>query len=350
MNTLTQNTVRPVGAVFSLPAVAKRGEWITFGLIVALCVVISALNPNFLQVQTVYDLLRAITVPGIFALGVFVVLAAGGIDVSFPAIGAAALYLTSTLLLKFWPDAPMWIAFCVAGTTGVVLGMMNGYLVDTFKVPSLIVTIGTQYLVRGALLAFVGAVWLNDLPFYIDAFGKASLTSFTSAQGVTTSLPVSALVLLVVAVITWLILNRTLMGRAIFAVGGNLLIAERLGFSVRKVHLFVFGYAGLLAGIGGLVYSASTRIANPFSLEGTELDIIAAVVLGGARIEGGKGSVIGTILGVILIQIVNTSLILVGVPSTWQRIVVGLIVLIFSGIFSPKFDVRHLFAFGAKAK
>jgi simple sugar transport system permease protein len=348
MNILTKNTAKPVGEVFSLPSVAWRREWITFGLIVILCVFISILNPNFLQVQTVFDLLRAITVPGIFALGVFVVLAAGGIDVSFPAIAAAALYLTATILLKFWPDAPLWLAFLISGTTGILLGVINGILVDSFKVPSLIVTIGTQYLVRGALLAFIGAVWLNDLPTRLDAFGKATLISFTSEQGITTSLPVIALVLLVIALVTWFILNRTLMGRAIFAVGGNLLIAERLGFSIRKVHLFVFGYAGLLAGIGGLVHSASTRIANPFALAGTELDIIAAVVLGGANIEGGKGSVVGTLLGVVLVQIVNTSLILVGVPSTWQRIVVGLIVLVSSGIFSLKIDVRQLLSFQSK--
>ena len=334
MTMLTNDAARPVDSVFSLPAQKWRGEWITAGLIVLLCTVISVLNPDFLQVQTLFDLMRSITVPGIFALGVFVVLASGGIDVSFPAIAAAALYLTATILLAVAPDAPLWVAFAVAATTGTLLGMFNGLLVDMYKVPSLIVTIGTQYLVRGALLAFVGAVWLNDLPSHVDAFGKATITSFTSVQGVTTSMPVSALVLVVAAFVTWFILERTLMGRAIFAAGGNLLITERLGFSIRKIHLFVFGYAGLLAGIGGLVHSASTRIANPFDLTGIELDIIAAVVLGGARIEGGRGSVIGTILGVILVQIIKTSLILVGVPSTWQRIVVGLIVLVASGVFS----------------
>lgn len=320
--------------MFRLPKAAMRSEWITVGLILILVVGISAINPAFLQVQTVFDLLRAITVPGLFALGVFVVLAAGGIDVSFPAIGAAALYITALVLLTVSPGAPLWVAFVIAAVIGISLGMLNGLLVDLFKVPSLIVTIGTQYLVRGALLAFVGAVWLNDLPTALDAFGKASVVSFTSDAGVRTSLPWSALTLVVAALATWFLLNRTILGKAIFAVGGNLLIAERLGFSIRKVHLFVFGYAGLLAAIGGLVHSASTRIANPFELAGTELDIIAAVVLGGASIEGGKGSVIGTILGVVLVQIINSSLILVGVPSSWQRIVVGLIVLISSGIFA----------------
>ncbi len=344
MTAAVQPTLQAPDAMFRLPKVGIRREWTTFGLIAVLCVLISFLNPAFLQVQTVFDLLRAITVPGLFALGVFVVLAAGGIDVSFPAIGAAALYITAVIMLNVMPDAPLAVAFAITSSIGILLGMLNGLLVDVFKVPSLIITIGTQYLVRGALLAFVGAVWLNDLPPAVDAFGKATIVSFESTSGITTSLPWSALVLFVAAAATWFVLNRTLMGKAIFAAGGNLLIAERLGFSSRKVHLFVFGFAGLLAGIGGLIHSASTRIANPFELGGIELDIIAAVVLGGASIEGGKGTVLGTLLGVVLVQVINTSLILVGVPSSWQRIVVGVIVLISSGLFvSRSTSFRTLF-------
>ena len=103
---------------------------------------------------------------------------------------------------------------------------------------------------------------------------------------------------------------------------------------MRTVQLFVFGYAGLLAGLGGLVHASSNRLANPFDLVGTELDVIAAVVLGGARVTGGTGTVLGTLLGVILI-IIN-SLILMGVPSTWQKVVIGAIILLASGVFSRR--------------
>ena len=200
-----------------IPAKPWAREWITVGLIAILCIIISVLNPAFLQVQTLFDLARAITVPGIFALSVFVVLAAGGIDVSFTAIGACGLYITTTVLLGVAPDAPLAVAALMAVVIGGGLGLINGALVDSFKAPSLIVTIGTQYLFRGALLAFVGSIWLNDLPPAIDQFGKSSLISFKSDAGVMTSLPVAVLALVFLSGVTWYILNRTLMGRAIFA-------------------------------------------------------------------------------------------------------------------------------------
>ena len=126
------------------------------------------------------------------------------------------------------------------------------------------------------------------------------------------------------------------MGRAIYAIGGSLQIAERLGFNLRVIHIFIFGYAGLLAGIAGIVHVSSNRLANPFDLVGTELDVIAAVILGGARITGGTGTVLGTVLGVILVTLINNVLILAGVPSTLQKVIIGSFILIAGAIFSIK--------------
>lgn len=114
-----------------------------------------------------------------------------------------------------------------------------------------------------------------------------------------------------------------LAGPGHFAIGGNSDIAQRLGFDVRGVQIFVFTYAGLLAGIAGMVHVASNRIANPFDLNGLELTVIAAVILGGARITGGSGTVLGTLMGVVLVVLVNNVLILVGIPSTWQKVIIG---------------------------
>ena len=175
-----------------------------------------------------------------------------------------------------------------------------------------------------------------NIPSSMDDFGRWNLIQTSTADGVRLTLPMSILILVLVAGVTWYILNRTLLGRAVYAVGGSIPIAERLGFSVRTVQLFVFGYAGLLAGLGGLVHASSNRLANPFDLVGTELDVIAAVVLGGARVTGGTGTVLGTLLGVVLIIIINNSLILMGVPSTWQKVVIGAIILLASGVFSRR--------------
>jgi simple sugar transport system permease protein len=311
----------------------RRPEFITLALIILLVLIIGIINPAFWQTQNLFNLLRSATRTGIFALGVLLVLAAGGIDVSFTAIAAFCFYVTTVLLLGVAPAAPFAVALLISIGFGILWGLVNGFIVDRFKAPSLIVTIGTQYLIRGLLLAFIGSKHIMDIPKSIDRFGRWNLIQYSTIDGVRVSLPMSILVLVMVALLTWWILNHTMLGRAIYAVGGNVAIAERLGIGVRTVYLFVFGYAGFLAGLGGILHSASTRQANPSDLAGTELDVIAAVVLGGARVTGGTGTVPGTLLGVLLIVLISNSLILIGVPSTWQKVVIGVIILFASGIF-----------------
>jgi len=311
---------------------------LTLSLILGLVIIIGAMSPNFLTAQSFFDILRSTVRLGMFALGVLLVLAAGGIDVSFTAIGIFALYATTKILMAVAPDAPFIVAFFIATSIGILLGLFNGFMVDRFRAPSLIVTIGTLYLFHGILLAFVGTKHITALPSGMRKFGKANLIEFVNGNGVKVALPVTVLIFALAALLTWWILNRTMMGKAIFAVGGSVPIADRLGISVRNVYLFVFAYVGFLAGLGGLMHGSSNRLANPFDLVGGELDVIAAVVLGGARITGGYGTVQGTILGVILLVIIHTSLILVGIPSTWQKVVVGVIVLFASGMFSGVFS------------
>lgn len=327
----------PIRSPFSAwQALVQRPELLTLTLVVLLAIAIGLINPVFFTPQSLFDLLRASTVTGIFALGVLLVLAAGGIDVSFTAIAAFCLYSTTILVLHIAPSAPVALPLLISIILGLLLGLLNGLIVHRFRAPSLIVTIGTQYMIRGFLLAFIGTKHIMNIPESMDGFGRWSLFQFTTAEGARAALPVAFLLLVAVALLTGWILSRTLLGRAIYAVGGSVAIAERLGIRVRTVYLFVFGYAGLLAGLGGMVHASLNRLANPFDLVGTELDVIAAVVLGGARVTGGTGTVIGTLLGVVLVVMINTSLILIGVPSTWQKVVIGAIILLASGVFSRR--------------
>jgi simple sugar transport system permease protein len=314
----------------------RRPEFITLVLIVVFSIMVGLINPNFFSLNTVTDTLRASITTGIFALGVLMVLAAGGIDVSFTAIAIFALYATTRLLLGVWPDAPYIVMIVISLGMGLLMGLLNGFFVWRFAVPSLIVTIGTQYLYSGFLKAFIGSKHIMDIPPAMDAAGTSALVRATLTDGTRIAVPVLFLVLVLAVVLTWFILNRTLLGRAVYAVGGSIPIAERLGFSVRSVMLFVFGYAGLLAGLGGLIHGSLNRQANPSDLVGSELNVIAAVVLGGARITGGTGTVLGTLLGVVLIELLTNNLILMGVPSTWQKVVIGVIILAASGVFSRR--------------
>jgi simple sugar transport system permease protein len=322
---------------FMRPFHAKHPEVFTVSLILLVSVIIGIINPAFFQISTLFDLLRSSTVIGLFALGVLIVLAAGGIDVSFTAIAALTMYSLTKLVYAYWPSAPIILILMAGALLGVFLGMLNGFLVHHLKAPSLIVTIGTQYLFRGFLLTFVGTVFFMNIPPSMDSFGRWALIKLSvgaTGQTAFTALPFFVLILLACSVLTWFILNRTLMGRAIYAIGGSLHIAERLGYNIKAVHLFVFAYSGFLAGLAGIVHVSSNRLANPFDLVGIELDVIAAVILGGARITGGTGSVMGTLLGVFLVVLINNVLILAGVPSTWQKVIIGSFILIAGALFA----------------
>jgi simple sugar transport system permease protein len=309
----------------------------TLILIVAVSVVIGTISPEFWQISNIFDMARASVVTGLFGLGFLVILAAGGIDMSFSAIAALLMYWITTMVAAYAPWMPMPVILLIATIGGAVIGIGNGLLVYYLQAPAMIVTIGTQYVIRGFLLTFVGTELFVNIPHPIENFGKYELWRVQTDTGSIAILPAYVLVLVIAAIVTWWILNRTLMGRAIFAIGGNSAIAERLGYDLRKVVVFVFAFSGLLAGIAGMVHVSSNRLANPFDLMGNELGVIAAVVLGGARITGGGGSVIGTVLGVILVTLVNNVLILAGIPSTWQTFVVGCFIIIAGTVFS----IRH---------
>lgn len=323
------------------PRSMSYGRWfmrhppmVTFLLIILVCVVVGTINPAFWDVSNVFDMARSSVVRGLFALGVLVVLCSGGLDVSFTAIAAFVMYGVTMLVTSAAPDMPIAVILAIAAIGGALLGACNGILVSALGAPSLIVTIGTQYVVRGFLLTFIGTALFMNIPDAMDRFGKYAWFHYEGGNGAVSSMPAFVLVLVVAALVTWFLLNRTLMGRAIYAVGGNAQIAERLGFNLRNVRIFVFAYAGLLAGIAGIMHVSANRLANPFDLAGSELEVIAAVVLGGARITGGSGSVIGTILGVILITLVNNVLILVGIPSTWQLAIIGAFIILAGTTFS----------------
>lgn len=308
----------------------------TLMLIILVSVVVGAISPEFWQISNIFDMARASVVTGIFGLGFLMILAAGGIDMSFTAIAALMMYWITTAVATYMPSMPMPLILFIAAAGGALLGVCNGLLVHHLRAPALIVTIGTQYVIRGFLLTFIGTELFVNVPASIENFSKYELWQVETDTGSIAVLPAYVLLLVAAAIVTWWVLNRTLMGRAIFAIGGNSSIAERLGYDLRKVHVFVFGYAGLLAGVAGMLHVSSNRLANPFDLSGSELGVIAAVVLGGARITGGSGTVIGTILGVVLVTLVNNVLILAGIPSSWQTFVVGCFIILAGTVFASR--------------
>jgi simple sugar transport system permease protein len=309
----------------------RQEVWLAL-LTVALGVGIGVANPAFLSLGNVFDLCKSTTVTGLFALGVLIVLISGGIDVSFAAIGAFSMYVTSKVLVAVDFQGSAVVAFLLAGAIGVSLGLFNGVFIALFRLPTLIVTLGSASLLRGFLLAFIGTTIVNNLPAGMVRFSRLSLWEKTLADGTPAGLSASFALFVVAALLVGFLLQRTMLGRGIYAMGGNLVAAERAGFRICWQQLFIYGLVGLLSGVAGLVHACMMRNANPFDLVGMELNVIAAVVLGGASITGGRGTVLGTVLGVMLLVTINNSLILLDIPSYWQKVVTGMVILVSTAI------------------
>lgn len=307
----------------------NANEALLIATIIAVSAVVSLINPAFLSVANGFDILRLVTVEGIFALGVLLVLISGGVDVSFPAIANISAFAAAHLLLAASFDGSAIVYFAVALPLGVAMGLLNAFFIVRYRVPTLIITLGTSSLFYGAGLYFLGGASVFDLPSGTTALSRASLVQVPNASGAgTTGLHPTILILVVLTAAVSYLLNRTTLGRQIYALGGNAVVAERSGVNAARVQYVVYGLAGGFAAVAGVTYATLYRSANPVSLQGSELGVIAAVVLGGALITGGRGTVLGALLGVLLLTIVRNSLVLAGVPTTWQQVAVGVVLII----------------------
>ena len=306
-------------------------EFVLLILVAVLCVAIGMKNPSFWSMANVFDLLKSSVTLGILALGVLVILISGDIDISFPAIAAFSMYVTCLIARTTELVDHIAILFGIAAAIGGLLGLFNAVFVHFFRLPALIVTLGTASLIRGGLLAFVGTKIVTDLPESMVTFSQARLLDKQLPNGETIGLAVSFFLLVGAALMVQFLLRQTLLGRGVYALGGSREAAHRAGFNVRRIQFFIFGLVGCLAGVVGIIHASNMRNANPFDLSGLELTVIAAVVVGGADITGGKGTVVGTILGVLLLVIIGNSLILLGLPTQWHKVAVGAIIIASAG-------------------
>jgi simple sugar transport system permease protein len=297
--------------------------------ILVLSLIIGLSDPVFFSIATPFDLVRSSLIEILFALGLLLVLVSGGIDISFPIVGIFAGYTSVVIMQSYGLDTySLWIPLVLAAIVGAILGSINALLIAGFGLPTLIATLGTAGMFRGFLLTYVGSAFLSNIPLGLDQFATADLFSVETSQGTLARLHVLIIPVLILAVAIAFLMRRTMFGRTIFAIGGNEESARRMGMNVRWAKAQLYIIVGTLSGIAGVLFISLQRKADPYDLYGTELEIIAAVVLGGASIMGGYGTVTGTILGVLLINLIKDNLILLGVPGSWQRAAIGLMLLI----------------------
>ena len=258
-----------------------------------------------------------------------IVIISGGIDVSFPIVGIFSGYTAVIIMqkLELNPES-LLIPIVLAVLIGIALGGFNAIAIAGFGIPTLITTLGTAGIFRGVMLSFIGASFISDIPIGLDKFSTSDLIKFESDAGTLVRLHILVIPVTIITVLVALLLSRTIFGRSVYALGGGAEPTRRLGISVKRTQAKIYMLVGGLSGLAGILYVSLQRKANPYDLAGSELDVIAAVVLGGASIMGGYGTVFGTVLGVLFINMIKNNLVLLGVSSSWQRAAVGVLLVI----------------------
>jgi simple sugar transport system permease protein len=306
-----------------------RNETALIIAIIVLSLIIGIKSPEFFTLSNLFDIFRSSFVQLIFALGVLIVIISGGIDISFPAVGIFAGYTAVVLMQRFeWNPENLLLPIALAIIIGTILGAINSIAIATFGIPTLIATLGTSGIFRGVMLTFIGSSFISDIPIALDNFATADLLKIQPEEGTLARLHILIIPVAILTILVSLLLTRTMFGRSVYALGGGVEATRRLGISVKRTQAKIYMLVGGLSGLAGILYVSLQRKANPYDLTGSELDIIAAVVLGGASIMGGYGTVFGTVLGVLLISLIKGNLILLGVSGSWQRAAVGALLLI----------------------
>ena len=288
------------------------------GLII-FSIIISFLSDRFMTGSNIFNVLRQTSINAIIAVGMTFVILTGGIDLSVGSIfaysGAVAAFLVGS------GYSPI-IAVPAALAVGCAIGVTNGFIITRGRLQPFIVTLATMTIFRGATLVFT-----DGKP--ISAGYEANAEMFAAiGNGYTLGVPNPILIMIFVVSLAYFILRHTTIGRYVYAIGGNEDATKLSGVNVHRVKYFVYGISGLLAALAGVIITARLSSAQPTAGSGYELDAIAAVVLGGTSLAGGIGSVLGTIVGALIIGILNNALNLLNVSSYYQLLAKGLVILI----------------------
>jgi ribose/xylose/arabinose/galactoside ABC-type transport system permease subunit len=296
-------------------ALTRVRQWIIYLALFVLMIGFAAASPQFLTVPNILNIARQTAVVSIIGFAMTFVLTAGEIDLSIGAVMAFASVVASLIL----SNGGNWIIASIAGlATGAAFGFCNGLLTTRAKIPSFLVTLGSMGIARGIALTLTGTltiVFIND-PF----------TVFWGAGDIG-PVPVLVIWMVIAFAVTYFLFKHTILGRFVQATGGNLTAARFSGVNTNFVKLITLTMSGLAAGLGGLLTTARLYSGRPYIGQGLELDVIAAVILGGTSLFGGKGTILGTLIGAFIIGVLNNGLILLGIGTNVQMIIKGAIII-----------------------
>jgi ribose transport system permease protein len=309
----------PAGALRLRVLALARDSGIALALLILLAV-FALLSPLFLTAGNIGNILTQIAINVCLAVGMTFVILIGGIDLSVGSVMAFCAVVSATLLTIDGLPVPVAVALSVLVSiaVGMLCGLFNGVVSSAFRIPSFIVTLGMLNIARGAALQWTDARSIYQFPDAFNDFGSASFIG----------LPAPFLVALGLVVIGWVVLTRTVFGRLIYAIGNNEEAVRLAGHNVLFYKIAAFTICGATVGVAALLYMARLTVASPIMAIGFELNAIAAVIIGGTSLAGGRGSIIGTLLGAAIIGVLGNGLILIGVGDFVRQMITGGVIIL----------------------
>lgn len=303
----------PQGSGGMLARVVKQKEFSVLIAFLLLCLILAILSPYFLGVQNIFNVLRQVSVIGILAVGEALVIITAGIDLSVGCVLGLMGVLTAIFAKIGLPPAAIFIFTILCGC---IVGGINGLLVTKVRINPFIVTLGMMSIARGTSLLITGG-----MPISI-----ANGITFLGG-GYVGVVPVPVILMFTVAIIGHIFATKTLAGRNVYAIGDNEKAAKLSGIRVDRVKIMVYMIMSALCALSGMILSGTLNSADPSAGSGYELDVIAAVVIGGASLSGGEGSIVGVILGAAIMGIVRNGFVLLGISAYWQVVTIGIVII-----------------------
>lgn len=309
------------------PEAKKGSKWsgslqqlLALASLVVITIVFSFLSPNFFTVSNVTSILMAATVTGILALGTTFVIITGGIDLS---VGTAMIFsgVMTGVFLTYW-GWPIWAGVIATLIVGMLIGFINGFNVAVLNIPPFIATLAMMMVTTGLALVVSGTkpIYFNDTPGFSDIMNLPIIPG--------TRIPLGILIFILMMIFAWFMLSKTLLGRYDFAIGSNEKATALSGVNVTKWKIIIYTFSGLFVGLAGILQASRLNSAQPTGGMGLELQAIAAVVIGGTSLSGGKGSITGTVIGAMIMAVLTNGLRIISVPQEWQQVVVGIVILL----------------------
>jgi ribose transport system permease protein len=297
---------------------SRLQQLLAFGSLIVIYAFFSIVSPFFFSYGNFIAILFSTVVIGTLAIGTTFVIISAGIDLSIGTGMALCAVMSGVFIVNM--NLPLWLGVVLAILFGGLIGLVNGINVALLRIPPFIATLAMMLVAEGLAL-----VLSHSTPIYFtDVPGYTALSSGNLIPNV----PNAVLILLVIAIIAGVLLTKSVLGRYTYSIGSNEEATALSGIDVRKWKLAIYAFAGLFTGLAGVMISARLGSAQPATGMGYELQAIAAVVIGGTSLSGGKGSIIGTLIGALIISVLNNGLQIMSIPQEWQNVILGCVILV----------------------